>query len=309
MADFFNNGWSLFVAISTVLSILACFVVAWLQSRAKIPPPVNGVVESTGHIWDEDLRELNNPVPRWWLYLFYITCVFGMVYLILYPGLGSFSGSLEWSSSNQYSREVARVDEVSAPLFADYLSKDITQVAANSEATAMGERLYLTYCSQCHGSDARGARSFPNLADNDWLGSGDPAYIKNTIINGRNAVMPAMAAAIGNTEADVEAVAHYVLSLSDSEHDPSLAEAGNAKFAVCAACHGPDGAGKVLVGAPNLTDDVWLYGGSIQSIKHAINNGLNNQMPAFGDLLGEGKAHVLAAYIWSLSQPAESTPQ
>lgn len=307
MADFFHSGWSLFISIVTIVSIVACFFVAWLQSRAKTPLSSNGQVQSTGHVWDEDLKELNNPLPRWWLYLFYITCIFGMAYLFLYPGLGTFNGSLKWSSAEQYNLEVAAVDEVTAPLFTTYLAQDIPEVAMNEDAVAMGERLYLTYCSQCHGSDARGARSFPNLSDNDWLGAGDPAYIKSTILNGRNAIMPAMAAAIGNTEDDVSAVANYVLSLSGSKHDAELAEIGKPKFAVCSACHGVDGAGKAMLGAPNLTDDIWLYGGSISSIKYAINNGLNNAMPAFGNLLGDGKAHVIAAYIWSLSNPSSTT--
>lgn len=309
MADFVNSGWSSFVAIATVVSILACFLVAWMTSRAKTPPPVNGVVESTGHVWDEDLQELNNPLPRWWLYLFYITCVFGLVYLFMYPGLGAFGGSLKWSAIDQYEREVAQVDEVTAPLFAGYLAQEIPAVAASPDALAMGERLFLTYCSQCHGSDARGSRSFPNLADNDWLGAGTPEYIKSTILNGRNAVMPPMAAAIGNTEKDVEAVAHYVLSLSDSNHDAALADAGKARFAVCSACHGPEGKGNPAIGAPNLTDDIWLYGGSLASVQYAISNGLNNRMPPFGQLLDEGKAHVLAAYIWSLSNADSKVSQ
>ncbi len=154
MADFVSNGWSIFIAVSTMVSIVLCFLLAWLVSRAKSPAPVNGVVESTGHVWDEDLRELNNPLPRWWLYLFYITCLFSVVYLALYPGLGSFSGSLKWTSANQYQLEVDKVNEVAEPLFAGYLAQDIAEVATNPEAHAMGERLYLTYCSQCHGSDA-----------------------------------------------------------------------------------------------------------------------------------------------------------
>lgn len=301
MADFLSSGWSVYVAVGTLGSVLACWILAWLVSKAKTPPPVNGQVESTGHVWDEDLQELNNPLPRWWLYLFYITCLFAVVYLFMYPGLGTYKGSLNWSSTGQYDAEVARVNEVAEPLFAGYLSQEIEAVAAIPEAHEMGERLYLTYCSQCHGSDARGARSFPNLSDDDWLGAGDAEYIKATILNGRNAVMPAMAAAVGNTDSDVEAVANYVLSLSDSNHDAAKAAAGKAKYIVCAGCHGMDGKGLAAVGAPNLTDDIWLYGGSLTSIKYAINNGFNNRMPAFGELLGEGKAHVLAAYIWSLS--------
>lgn len=305
MADFVHGGWALFVALGTIISILLCYLLAWKVSTAKADDPVDGEVGTTGHVWDDDLEELNNPLPRWWLYLFFITCIFGMAYMIMYPGLGDFEGSLKWSSAGQYEEEVARIDAVAEPLFSGYLAQDIVAVAADPAAHEMGERLYLNYCSQCHGSDARGGRSFPNLTDNDWLGSGEPEYIKSTILNGRNAIMPAMAAAVGNTEADVEAVAHYVLSLSDSNHDAELAATGQAKYAVCAGCHGADGKGIAAVGAPNLTDDIWLYGGSLNSVKYAINQGFNNQMPAFGELLGEGKAHVLAAYIWSLSNDPE----
>lgn len=309
MADFVHGGWALFVALGTIISILLCYVLAWMVSRAKAEDNVDGEVGTTGHVWDDDLEELNNPLPRWWLYLFFITCIFGMLYVLLYPGLGDFKGSLKWSSAGQYEDEVARIDEIAKPLFDGYLAQEIPVVASNADALEMGERLYLNYCSQCHGSDARGARSFPNLADNDWLGSGEPDYIKSTIINGRNAIMPAMAAAIGNTDADVEAVANYVLSLSDSNHDAELAAVGKDKFGVCAACHGGDGKGIAAIGAPNLTDDIWLYGGSLNSVKYAITNGLNNQMPGFGELLGEGKAHVLAAYIWSLSNSPDEVAQ
>ncbi|MGQ7842896.1 cytochrome-c oxidase, cbb3-type subunit III [Granulosicoccus sp. 3-233] len=307
MADFLSGFWSHYVSIITIVSIVACFLLAFLTSRAKLPPPVNGEVETTGHVWDGDLAELNNPLPRWWLYLFYITCIFSAGYLILYPGLGSFDGVLNWSAAGQYEEEVASMDEVTAPLFAEYLAQDIPAVAANPDAVAMGERLFLTYCSQCHGSDARGSRSFPNLADNDWLGAGTPEHIKNTVLNGRNAVMPPMMAAIGNTPEDVTAMANYVLSLSDSRHDAALAEKAKPRFAVCGACHGMDGKGNPAVGAPNLTDDIWLYGGSLSSVEYAISNGFNNRMPAFGELLGEGKAHVVAAYIWSLSNSPEKT--
>lgn len=306
MSDFTISSLGWIIGLVVILSIVACFLLAWSLASRKVPEAVNGEVESTGHVWDEDLRELNNPLPRWWLYLFYITCVFSALYLVLYPGLGTFKGVFGWSSTSQYHEEIATANSQYEPLFATYLEQDITKVAQNSDAVQMGERLYLTYCSQCHGSDARGSRSFPNLADNDWLGAGTPDYIKTTVLNGRNGVMPAMYAAIGNTEESLDAVAHYVLSLSDSTHDADKAAQGQTKFAVCSACHGPAGAGNPLIGAPDLTDDTWLYGGSLDSIKGAIQNGLNNQMPGFSELLGEGKAHVLAAYVWNLSNDAAS---
>ena len=309
MADFLHAGWSLYVAILTILSILACFILAWRVSRAKTTLRPDGEVDTTGHVWDSNLQELNNPLPRWWLYLFYITCVFGVLYLILYPGLGAFDGTLKWSSANQYDTEIETVNKATEPLFTEYLAKDIEEVAGIPEAVAMGERLFLTYCSQCHGSDARGAKSFPNLTDSDWLGAGDSAYIKHTIINGRNAMMPAMATAVGNTEMDITGIANYVLSLSDSPHDKTMAELGQPKYIVCAGCHGTDGTGLETVGAPNLTDNIWLHGGTLDDVMRTVTYGIDNRMPAFGELLGEGKSHVLAAYVWTLSnhQTSENT--
>jgi len=317
VADFVSASWSLAIIVVVLLSIGACWLLAWSVSRQRVPDsPAEsaGVIDSsdepstdpravgtTGHVWDETLEELNNPLPRWWLYLFYGTCVFGVVYLLAYPGLGSRSGWLDWSSASQYDDEVEAARAVYEPLFANYLEQEVETVAEDPTAIAMGERLFLTYCAQCHGSDARGGRSFPNLADNDWLGMATTTHVKNTILNGRIAVMPSMLAAVGNSEEGLDQVAHYVLSLSESNHDVELAAAGQARFAVCAACHGAEGKGNPAIGAPNLTDDIWLYGGSLETIKDGVRAGLQNQMPAFGELLGEGKAHVLAAYVWSLS--------
>src|SRR5690606_2227099 len=215
MADFIHPGWSVYIAVVTVVSIIACFLLAMLMSKRRQP---GEKVDTTGHVWDGDLRELNNPLPRWWLYLFYITCIFGLGYLVLYPGLGSFQGVLGWSQTGQYDREIEQARARYDPLFEGYLAQDIPTVAADPKAREMGERLFLTYCVQCHGSDARGSRGFPNLADNDWLWGGDPEAIRETIANGRTGIMPPMAAAIGG--ASVEQVAHYVLSLSGSAHDP-----------------------------------------------------------------------------------------
>ena len=309
MADFMHSGWSFFIISVTLISIIACLLLAWNTARAKVPDCHSKKgVGTTGHVWDEDLAELNNPLPRWWLYLFYITCLFGFLYLALYPGLGTYQGLLGWSSGNQYDNEIESAANTYDPLYEQFLAQDIKRVAKDPKANEMGERLFLTYCSQCHGSTASGSRSFPNLADNDWLGKGDPQYIKNTILNGRTAVMPAMGTAIGGFW-EVEAVANYVASLSGMPHDVSLATQGSTKFAVCSGCHGTGGEGNATLGAPNLTDDIWLYEGSITAIKQAINFGLSNQMPAFGPVLGDAKAHVLAGYLWSLSDSAESKSQ
>lgn len=302
MADFTSSGWSIYIMVVTALGILACLWLTMALSKKRTPGEEVG---TTGHVWDETLAEYNNPLPRWWIYLFYITIVFSILYLVLYPGFGSFKGVFGWTQIGQYENEVKRVDAQVAPLFERFKGMELQQIAADPDARAMGERMFLTYCVQCHGSDARGSRGFPNLTDGDWLWGGDPAAIEQSILAGRHGVMPPMGAALGGA-ADVENVAHYVLSLSGGAHDAVKAELGKPKFAACAACHGADGKGNTALGAPNLTDNVWLYGGSLATVIEGINKGRSNQMPAFKELLGESKVRVLAAYVWGLSNPVKS---
>lgn len=299
MADFINDFWSVYISILVLLSIIGCAVLLWSQSKVQVTLPKGGKVETTGHVYD-GLEEFNNPMPRWWMWLFYITIVFAIIYLGLYPGFGGFAGKLGWHSAGQYQEEVKLAEAEIGPMFENYKATDLKALAADSKANAMGERLFLTYCAQCHGSDARGNKGFPNLADRDWLYGGDPEAIKLSILNGRHGQMPPMGAAVGS-EKDIESVAHYVLSLSGSAHDSIKASAGREKFAVCAACHGADGNGMVAMGAPNLTDKTWLYGGSVATIMETIRFGRNNVMPAFADFLGEARVHLLAAYVWGLS--------
>ena len=307
MSDFTSGFWNIYITVLAVLGIAGCALLLWLQSRQRVVATDShgatgdaAQVGTTGHVWDEDLTELNTPMPRWWMWLFYITIIFGIAYLFLYPGLGSYAGKLGWKSSGAYQEELAKADAEYGPLFAKYLQQDLKAVAADPQAHAMGERLFLTYCSQCHGSDARGSKGFPNLTDKDWLFGGEPETIKTTIMNGRNGQMPSMAAVVGS-DSDVENVANYVLSLSDSNHDQAKAELGKDKFTICAACHGPDGRGNQAIGAPNLTDKIWLFGGSKATITETIQKGRSSTMPSFKDFLGEPKVHVLAAYVWSLS--------
>ncbi len=300
MADFISDFWGIYIGVLTILSVIGCAWLLWSQSTVKIRPSKDGKVETTGHAWDEGLEELNNPMPRWWMWLFYITIVFGCIYLALYPGLGSFSGKLGWASHGAYQKELQMADEEYGPRFAKFQQTDLKALAADPQARAIGERLFLTYCAQCHGSDARGNKGYPNLTDNDWLYGGDPETIKTTLLKGRNGIMPPMAAAVGS-EKDIEQVAHYVLSLSGSTADPIKVVSGKEKFGACIACHGAEGKGNPAMGAPNLTDKVWLYGGSAATIMETIRGGRNNVMPAFGEFLGEAKVHLLAAYVWGLS--------
>jgi cytochrome c oxidase cbb3-type subunit 3 len=303
MSDFFNDFWSWYVAVITALGILGCAILLWAQSRQKVQLGQDGKPQdTTGHVWDEDLAELNTPMPRWWMGLFYLTIVFAVGYLVLYPGLGNYAGKLGWQSGAAYKAELKQADASYGPLFDKYLHQDIKQVAADPQAHAIGERLFLTYCAQCHGSDARGNKGYPNLTDDDWLYGGDPSVIKETIMKGRHGVMPPMGAALGSDK-DIENVAHYVMSLSGEPADPIKVAFGKEKFGACAACHGADAHGNPMLGSPNLTDKVWLYGGSAETVMETIRKGRDNTMPAWGEFLGEGKAQVLTAYVWSLSHP------
>lgn len=300
MSDFVNEFWNWFVILAVLISIIGCAVLLFVQSKASFTAG-----KTCGHVWDETLEEYNNPMPKWWSWLFYITVVFSLVYLVLYPGLGSFQGVFGWSSAGQHKAEVEKVDAQVKPLFDKYLQMDLKAVAADKDAMEMGKRLYLTYCMQCHGSDARGAKGFPNLADADWLWGGEPEQIVETIANGRTGMMPPYG---GNEEAvggpsGAKEVAHYVRSLSGLAHDSLLATKGKEKFeTACSACHGPEGTGMHALGAPNLTDKVWLYGSSEATIVETITKGRQNVMPAWKEFLGDGKVHVLAAYVFGLSQ-------
>ena len=309
MSDFTSDFWAWYVGAITVISVLACAVLLYASTTAQVVK--DGQPDTTGHTWDEDLSEWNNPLPRWWMWMFYITIVFGLAYVVLYPGLGNYAGVLGWTSTGQFDDEQKQAAVQYGPMFDKYLQQDIVKVAADPEARAIGQRLFLNNCAQCHGSDAGGGKGFPNLRDNDWLYGGDPETIKASITNGRNGVMPPLGGAMGGDDG-VKDVANYVLSLSGRRHDELRAARGKSKFStICAACHGPDGKGNKALGSPNLTDDIWLYGGSESTIMETINKGRGanmvaagvSTMPAHKDVLGEAKIHVLAAYVYSLSQP------
>jgi len=301
MSDFTSIFWDYYVAILTAVSIVGCAVFLKMQSKRRVVAAPGQEPDTTGHLWDGDLREYHNPMPRWWIGLFYITIIFAVVYLILFPGLGTqYKGTLKWTSYQQPADEMKRAEAVYGPLFAGFLQKPIEQVAADPRGRQMGERIFLNNCAQCHGSDARGSKGFPNLADNEWMYGGTPEAIQTTITNGRNGAMPPMAAAVGGPE-DVADVAHYVLSLSESAHDSVRAARGKAKFAVCAACHGPDAKGNQQLGAPDLTNKTWLYGGSVAVITETVTKGRQGAMPAWKGILSDAEIHLVAAYVYSLT--------
>ena len=304
-----SEFWSIWIIVLTVANVLGCWwLVRWTMKK-RAGESAQGDV--TGHTWDGDLQEFNNPLPRWWLWLFYITLVFAAVYLALYPGLGKFQGLLGWSShGSQYEAEMAKAAEKYDPIFKQYAAVAVTDLAAKpeyDEAREMGKRLFLTYCMQCHGSDAGGSRGFPNLRDGDWLWGGAPEQIKASIAAGRVGLMPMHGAGEGGMnigDEKIDAVVAYVQSLAGRDIDAAQAEAGKEIYMTtgCLACHGLDGTGNQMLGAPNLTDKTWLYGGSAGAIKQTIEGGRKGVMPGHQDLLGEEKVHLLTAYVYSLSQ-------
>lgn len=312
MSDFVSGFWNVYVQGLTALSILFCALILWANTIKKKPGPV----QTHGNVWDEDLAEYNNPLPGWWMWLFWITIVFSVVYLAVYPGFGNVAGVFKWSSvesapgvkDGQYYKEMLAADQKYGPIFDKYTKMDLAAVAADPEAKAMGERLFLTYCAQCHGSAAQGAKGFPNLTDSDWLYGGDPETIKTTIQAGRNGVMPPF----GHLGPDtIKDVANYVRSLSGLANDGLRAQRGKDVFMQnCAACHGPEGKGMAALGAPNLTDKVWLYGSGEPTIIETVTGGRTNRMPAFQEFLGDAKVHLLAAYVYGLGggQKAAAAP-
>lgn len=293
-----NTFWHWFVIIITIVSIFACW---WLLHWTKGVSDREGEdVGSTGHVWDEDLQELNSPLPRWWLHLFNITIVFALIYLALFPGLGNFAGIKGWTQEEQWEREMAAAAAQQEAIFARFREMNAETLIADQEAREIGGRLFGNNCAMCHGSDGRGAQGFPNLADADWQWGGSFDAVVQSIVNGRQAAMPPLGAALG--EQGVREVVAFVQTLSGQKADAELAEAGAARFQmVCMACHGPEGKGNPALGAPNLTDDIWLYENSPDAIETAIMKGRGGKMPAFKDQLSEDRIRLLAAYVLGLS--------
>ena len=282
-------------------TIVACGVFLKAQSIKRVSAEhAGGRVETTGHTWDEDLGEYNNPLPRWWAWLFYLTIVFGLGYLVLYPGLGSFLGTLGWTQLTQLADENRQADAAFGPLYERLAKLDVKDVAKNPEALAIGQKLFLNNCAQCHASDGGGSRGFPSLTDADWLWGGTPDLVRASITDGRTGVMPPFGPALG--EAGTKDAAHYVLSLSGLAHDSIRAAKGKEIFAAnCVACHGADGKGNPALGAPNLTDKTWLYSSAEPVIIETITRGRMNQMPAHKDILTPAKIHLLTGYVLSIS--------
>jgi cytochrome c oxidase cbb3-type subunit 3 len=303
MSEFASGFWDWTIALISALSIIACAVFLKTQSVRK----VRAENETTGHRWDEDLAEYNNPLPRWWSWLFYITIVFSIVYLILYPGLGSWPGTLGWSQVGQLKEEQQLAEKKFGPLYEKFAAMEIEALTKNPEALAVGQKLFLNNCAQCHASDGGGSRGFPSLADMEWLWGGTPEAIKTSIAEGRMGVMPPWGQLLG--EQGVKNVSHYVRSLSGLTHDSIRAALGKEHFDKnCIACHGPQGKGNPAMGAPDLTDKVWLHGSSEELISQTISRGRVDQMPAHKDKLSAAQIHLLTAYVYWLSRTGGTSP-
>ncbi len=296
--------WNWYVIILTVLFIFGClWLITW--STQQSPDDV-AEDETLGHKWDDNIQELNHPAPRWWLYLFYLTIVFAVGYLVAYPGLGNLKGTLGWTQEGQYEKEMQAATERYKSVYDAFSGKDVVALSQDPAAIDVGKSLFANYCSTCHGADARGAKGFPNLTDDDWLYGASPDAIVATITNGRNGVMPALGAALGG-EQGLDNMVAYVRSLSGHEGDPASLAAAKPLFdSICAACHGVDGKGNQMLGSANLTDDTWLHGGSPETVRETVLKGRMSEMPPHAELLGEQKILIVAGYIYSLSH-AEKT--
>ena len=292
MSDFIS--W--YIILLVAINIIGCYALLYFTRDIDAAGEEDG---TTGHEYD-GIREYNNPLPRWWLYMFYITIIFSIIYLVLYPGLGNFKGVSGWTSAGQHQAEVDQHNEIYGPIFAKYAAVPIPELATDEKAVGMGQRIFASTCIACHGSDGRGSPGYPNLTDNDWLYGGSADEIVTSLVNGRNGMMPAQVAIIG--EDSVNDMVAYVLSLSGRSATQGIAEEGKAKFMFCAACHGQDGTGNKLLGAPNLTDDVWLYGGSEGVIAQGLREGRMGVMPSHSDILTPEQIHLVATYVYSISE-------
>ncbi len=293
-----STFWSWYVIIITALTLLGCL---WLITYTMKTNPGEELGENElQHKWDGDLVEYNNPLPKWWLNLFYLTIIFSVIYLALYPGTGNYQGLLGWSSTGQWQEQIDEAEAKYGPLFAQYSETSIEELAKNEDALKLGRSQFGNNCAVCHGSDARGTPGFPDLTDNDWIWGGDAAQIEHSISAGRKGSMPAWGPALGDD--GVKEVVEYVKSIAGKEHDSAMLEAGKTRYQTfCIACHGPEGTGNPILGAPNLTDDIWLFGGNTEDLITTVTHGRAGEMPAHGERMGKDRVHLAAAYVYSLS--------
>ena len=295
-----STSWSWYIIALTVAFTVG---IAWLLFANARKLPKDAVAsKGTGHVWDGDITELDNPLPRWWFILFVLTLVFTVIYLVLYPGLGTFRGTFGWSSTGEMQAELDETQARLETLYAGFRDRPLQELAADPVAVKVGRNVFANNCAACHGTDARGAKGYPNLVDGDWLYGGDAEVVLASVLHGRQGMMPPLVATLpGN---GVDEVANYALGLSGLKHDERLAALGKPKFeAVCAACHGIDGKGNPAFGAPNLTDDIWLHGNAdLASMRDAITYGRSGVMPPWGPIIGSDRSRLAVA--WLLAQGA-----
>ncbi len=300
-----SNAWSIWIIVIVALHIIAY---AWLLfSTSKMKAKDHKKGETTGHEWD-GIKEYNNPLPKWWLYMFVLTIIFAVVYLVLYPGMGNYKGTLDWTQEKEWAAENEVVKAKKAELFATFINKSIPEMikpvinedgSIDNTAMEIGERLFANHCSTCHGSDAGGAIGFPSLIDDDWLYGSKPENILQSIAQGRNGVMPPWGAALGDE--GVTQVAAYIRNFTVPGQDQNEVAEGQKKYSMfCIACHGADAKGNQMLGGPNLTDDIWLHSYDDSRLESIIRDGIAAIMPKHKELLDDDSIKVLAAYVYSL---------
>lgn len=286
-----SSFWSGWIAVLTIITLIGLL---WLLMGNRTRPSSDDA--TTGHVYD-GIEEYDNPLPAWWYKMFLLSLIFGAVYLLLYPGLGSFKGLLNWTQEQQWQAESDKMDARINQALSQYANVPIPELAQDEKARRIGQRLFASNCAICHGADAGGNKGFPNLRDDDWLYGSTPEKIVASITHGRKGSMPGWKGVL--TEQQINNVAQWIVT-KDASQKPAAGAQVYATY--CAACHGPDAKGNQELGAPNLTDNTWLYGGSLGEVKTTIYNGRNGQMPAHEQLLIPEKIHLLAAFVYGMNQ-------
>jgi len=307
-----SNAWSVYVIFFVILNIVGCVWLLWWTAKRN---PGDPKPEDTGHVWDGDLTEYNKPLPKWWINLFYLTIIFAIGYLLWYPGLGNLAGVSGWTSANEHDAQWKENNERLERTFATYAGQPIDQLAQNPQAVHLGRSIFANTCAACHGAAATGAPGYPNLTDEIWNWGGSPDRILETVLHGREGIMPPLASVLEGMGGDraVDQVIAYVRALRAADTEATLrsdhlATRGEKLYqGLCIACHGPDGKGNQMLGAPDLTNSRnTLYPNTTESIRQTVVEGRQGSMPAHGPILGETRARLAAAYVWSLSHSNSS---
>jgi cytochrome c oxidase cbb3-type subunit 3 len=296
-----SEFWSAWVMLLIVVNLgITLFLYLW-GPRVDIPTQPDG---TSGHVWAHGvLREGVRPLPTWWIVMSGLLFVVGFIYLALYPGFGAFKGLLNWTSHGELARNETANRQLEMPLRDRVRGKSIESIATDPEAVRVGQVLFIDNCAACHGREGHGNRALgaPDLTDNDWLYGGDGKAILASIQDGRRGAMPPFAGTL--SEEDILNVANYVESLSGFPSDSLRTQLGKRLFSNCMPCHGADAKGNAAMGAPNLTDGVWLYGGNLSTVAETVRHGRNGVMPAWRGRLSDDDASLVAAWVYAQSHP------